>query len=805
MIRSYLKIASRNLWRNKAFSAINIFGLATGIATCVIIMLFVKHELSYDKYNLKADRMVRIVFRGHVKGEHMREANVFPPVAKTMLKDYPEVEMATRLSVGGAPMVTYGDKTFNERNIALTDPNFFEVFTIPLLQGDTKTVLNQPNTIVITKEIAQKYFGTESPIGKVLTFKNFNQQYTVTGLIDKIPAASHFHFDMFASLKGVLDAESNSWLTSNYNTYLVLKPGYDYRKLESKLPTAVEKYMGPQLKQAMGISFKEFRSAGNDLGLYLQPLRDIHLHSDLTNDLEPGGNISYVYIFGAIALFMLLIACINFMNLSTASAGKRAREVGIRKVMGSLKSQLVWQFLVESLIITAIAMVIATIFVEIALPVFNQLSGKDLILSYAAGSWFIPGMLVTGLVTAFLAGTYPAFFLSSFNPIKVLKGRLQTSANGFSLRSGLVVFQFSISIVLMVSTAVVYNQLAYIQNKNLGYNKDQVLLIPDAAQLGSKQEYLKNILRNDPRVANFSTSGYLPAGPSYGNNFFIYENNSQEQIKTLRYEVDENYISTLGMQLKEGRDFSRSFGTDSNAIIVNETAARNFGWKNNILGRSLSNADNTGKVQNYHVIGVVRDFHFKSLHERISPLVMTYNENSGQLIVKVKSKDIAGVIKALETGWASLKTERPFYYTFLDEQFFNIYKAEQNTGKILGIFAGLTIFVACLGLFGLATFTIGQRNKEIGIRKVLGATVSGIVMLLSKDFLKLVAIAFLIAGPVAWILMNKWLQNFEYRIGIAWWIFVFTALAVILITIVTVGFRGLKAALVNPASILKNE
>lgn len=807
MFKNYLKIAFRSLWKNKSFSFINIFGLATGIATCVVIMLFVRHELSYDRYNEKADRIVRVVFKGRIKGGEMKEANVFPPVAKTFVKDYPEVEMATRLSPGPAPVVVYGDKKFNESNIAYADANFFDVFTLPFLQGNKATALAEPNTVVITSAIAKKYFGNESPIGKLFHFKNLQQDFRVTGVIEKVPETSHFHFEMFASLKNVADAESNSWMTSNYYTYLVLRKGYNYKDLEAKLPAAVEKYMGPQLTQAMGLSFAEFRSGGNDLGLFLQPLTDIHLHSDLSTptELEPSGNVSYVYIFSAIAIFMLLIACINFMNLSTASAGKRAREVGIRKVMGSLKSQLIWQFLVESAIITAVALSISIVFVEMALPLFNELSGKNLELSFRRDKWLVPALLATGLVTAFLSGTYPAFFLSSFNPIRVLKGRLPGSGRGFNLRSGLVVFQFAISIVLMICTAVVYNQLSFIQQTKLGYEKEQVLLLPAAYELGSKVEVLKDQLRRDPHVAGFSSSGYLPAGPSYGNNFFVYEKSSQDQVKTLRYEVDENYIGMLGMSLKEGRNFSGSSGADSSAIIINETAARELAWKDNVIGRNLSSADNSGKVRTFQVVGVVKDFHFRSLHEKIAPLVMVYNKDFGQLIVKVRTKDVSTTISNLKRAWDATNPDQAFAYSFLDEQFSRTYQAEQNTGKILGIFAGLTIFVACLGLFGLATFTIRQRSKEIGIRKVLGATVSSIVVLLSRDFIKLVIIAFLVAAPVSWILMNDWLMNFEYRVNIAWWILGAAALASVLISIATVGFRGLKAALMNPAEVLKNE
>ncbi|WP_315820072.1 ABC transporter permease [Paraflavitalea speifideaquila] len=409
MIKSYLTIALRNLWRSRAFSAINVLGLAIGIGTCLIIMLFVRHELSYDRYNKKADRMVRVVFRGHVKGEQMREANVFPPVAQALVSDYPEVQEATRISFGGSPLVTYGDKTFKEKTFAYVDSNFFQVFTLPLIAGDARTALLLPNTMVITKALAIKYFGNENPIGKLLEFKDWNASYKITGLIDQVPENSHFHFDMFVSMANQQNARSTSWMQSSYFTYLVLPEGYNYKQLEAKLPATVEKYMGPQLKQAMGLSLAEFRKGGNDIGLYLQPLTDIHLHSDFTNDFEAPGDIRYVYIFSAIALFMLLIACINFMNLSTASAGKRAKEVGIRKVMGSVKGQLVGQFLLESFLLTTVALVLAVVLVQLALPIFNSIAGKNLRLELINNRWLLPGLLLLGLITGLLAGGYPAF------------------------------------------------------------------------------------------------------------------------------------------------------------------------------------------------------------------------------------------------------------------------------------------------------------------------------------------------------------------------------------------------------------
>ena len=807
MIKNYLKIAWRNLSNKKGFSAINIFGLAIGIGACLIIMLFVQDELSYDRFNKKADRIVRVIFRGTVQGGKMNESTVMPPTAQTLKADYPEVEDATRIRVYGRPRLVYGDKSFKENEFSFVDSNFFQVFTLPLLQGDAKTALNQPNTVVITKALAQKYFGNQDPMGKVIKFKDqVNTPFKVTGLIDKVPVNSHFHFDLFASMSTFPDSKSTSWMQSEFYTYLVLQKGYDYKKLEAKLPQVVEKYMGPQILQAMGMNFAQFKQKGNNIGLFLQPLTDIHLRSDFAYDLSPSGDIRYVYIFSAIAFFMLLIACINFMNLSTASASKRAREVGIRKVLGSMKWELVRQFLVESVLLTIVALLVAVGFVYLALPVFNTLAGKDLGLNFLKNPLLLPALLLFGLIIGVLAGSYPAFFLSSFKPVAVLKGKFTSGKKSISLRSGLVVFQFFISIVLIVSTAVVYKQLSYIQNKKLGYNKNQVLVLPETWLLGNNSEAFRNQLLQDSRIQTVSTSGYLPAGPSWNNNFFVYpEDNSTQLIKTVRYDVDYNYIPTLGIEMKTGRNFSKVFATDSMGVIMNEAAAKVFGWETDAVGHTVSNTTNEGKKRTYRVIGVVKDFHFKSLHEKISPLVMVMGDNSGAIIAKINTKDIAGLLASIKTQWSKYTVEEPFSYSFLDDRFNATYQSEQKIGQTLGIFAGLTIFVACLGLFGLATFTAEQRTKEIGIRKVLGASVSGVVALLSKDFLKLVGLAFIIAAPIAWYVMDKWLQDFAYRININVWVFLVTALIAVLITIATVSFQAIKAALTNPVKSLRTE
>jgi len=807
MLQNYIKIAWRNLKRNRAFSAINIIGLALGLATCLLISLFVLDELSYDRFNEKADRIVRVIFRGVMQGGIINEAHVMPPTGQTLKTDYPEVEEATRLRMGGSPFVSYGDKTFRDASIAYVDSNFFQVFTLPLLQGDAKTALIRPNTAVITQELAHKYFGTESPIGKVLTIKSWNTTYQVTGVIDKVPTNSHFHFDFFASMASFPDSKSPSWMTSEYYTYLVLPKGYDYKQFEAKLPQAVAKYMGPQLKQSMGMTLSEFRKKGNNLSLLLQPLTDIHLHSNFAYDLSPPGDIRYVYIFGAIALFMLLIACINFMNLSTAGASKRAKEVGIRKVLGSVRQSLTNQFLIESLLLTAIALLLAVGIVYLSLPIFNQMAGKTLTFNLFSNAWLVPSLLLLGLLVGVLAGSYPAFFLSSFKPIAVLKGAKFTGGSkSIGLRSGLVVFQFFISITLMVGATVVYRQLNYIQNKKLGYDKDQVLVLPETWLLGQKEDVFRNQIMQDPGVVNVSTSGYLPAGPSNNNNFTIYpETNSTQLVKTLRYDVDYNYIPTLGMQLALGRNFSKEYGTDSSGVILNETAAKTLGWSQNALGHTISNSDNEGHKMTYRVIGVVKDFHFKSMHERISPLVMVMAKNSGTVIVKVKTKDLTGLLANLKKQWDQLTTEAPFTYSFLDERFNDTYRAEQKIGTILGLFAGLTIFVACLGLFGLATFMAEQRTKEIGVRKVLGASVTSIVALLSKDFLKLVAIAIVLAVPVAWYVMDKWLEDFAYKIDMTWWVFALAGALAVSIALLTVSFQSIKAALMNPVRSLRSE
>ena len=810
MLKNYFTIAWRNLVKNKAFTAINIAGLAIGIATCLVIMLFVQDELSFDRFNEKADQIVRVVFRGTMNGEKMKESSVMAPVAPTLRSDYPEVLDATRLLQYGSPKIVVGDKTFKDANFAYVDSNFFNVFTLPLSKGDAKTALVEPYNVVITQAISEKYFGKADPIGKILNFKDAHQLYKITGVIKEVPVNSHFHFDIFGSMASVPDARNNSWLSGSYFTYLVLQKNDDPKKLEAKLPQAVEKYMGPQVKQALGVSLADFRKKGNDIGLYLQPLTDIHLKSDFSNGLEAGGDIRYVYIFGAIALFMLLIACINFMNLSTAGASKRAKEVGIRKVLGSLKYELIGQFLVESALLTFFSLALALMLVRISLPVFNSLSGKHLQLNFLQNPLMISALLLFWLFVSMLAGSYPAFYLSSFKPVAVLKSKFISKGKSISFRSGLVVFQFIISVGLIVGTTIVYQQLSYIQHIKLGYDKDQLLVLRNSYLLGDKEDVFKEQLKHDPRVANVTTSAFLPAGPTNTDlttSFPDADKNKNSRVRI--YQIDENYIPTMGMKILEGRNFSKEFPSDSSqdapTVIVNETLAKVFGWGENAVGHTVNLfSDNVGNYKGLKVVGMVEDFHFRSLHEPINPLLMVLQKSSG-LIVKVKTKNIAGLIATMKTQWDSYKTEEPLTYAFVDDLYNQTYIAEQKTGTILGIFSGLTIFIACLGLFGLATFTAEQRTKEIGIRKVLGASIPDVIGLLSKEFIIMVGIAIVIATPVAWWAMNVWLQDFAYRINISWWVFVMAGVAAIIIALITVSFQAIRAAVANPVKSLRTE
>ncbi|OJV16732.1 MAG: cell division protein FtsX [Dyadobacter sp. 50-39] len=805
MLSSYLKIALRSLWNKKAFASINIFGLAIGLATCMLILLFVQHELSYDRFNRNADRIFRVTLHGRIGGNDINLAGASAPAGPALMHDYPGVEAYTRFSTGGTFLVRNGEKRFLEERVIFTDSNFFNFFSVALLKGDANSVLKEPKTVVLTKSTALKYFGSEDPIGKSLEMGTLGP-VRVTGVCEDVPSNSHFHYDFFGSMKSVTLGEK--WLSSGAHTYVLLRKGYPVGKLTAQMPQLVRKYIGPEIQEFLGMSYDEYIRKGDRFGIGLQPLTDIHLTSNLENELEGNSNIKYIYIFTAIAAFILLIACINFMNLSTAGSAGRAKEVGVRKVMGSVRQQLMAQFLTESVLVTLFALLAAFALVVLILPGFNNLAGKQFDLQSILNGRVIASALAGCVVVGLLAGSYPAFFLSAFRPVAVLKGSIQSGVKSGWLRNTLVTIQFVVSIAMIIGTMVVYQQLRFIQNKNVGFDKDQVLILHDTYLLGDKARAFKQQLGSLAGVSSVTFAGYMPAGSSNNStDGFLPENadNNITPYRTTTYQADEDYLKTLGIGLVSGRNFSRTSGGDSASVLINESAAIQFGWKSPIGKRIRTIGNGTPESKRlYTVVGVIKDFHFRSMHERIAPLVIFYGGDQYQMAIRIKTKDIPSLLKIVEKTWKAT-SDNPFAYSFLDERFDKMYESEQRIGKLFAIFAGLAVMIACLGLFGLAAFTTLQRTKEIGVRKVLGASVFSIVSLLSKDFVKLVIIAIVIASPLAWYGMSKWLSDFAYKTDIEWWVFVLAGILSISVALLTVSFQSIKAALVNPVKSLKAE
>ena len=812
MFKNYFKIAFRNLWKYKGFSAINIIGLASGLACFILIALYVADELSYDKYNEKANRIYRIDADIVFGGNNLHLAVSPDPMGAMLKKDYPQVEEYVRFyASSGNKLVKKGNEYITETHVAHADSTLFNVFTLPAVTGDTKTALNEPNTVVVTASTAKKYFGTTDVIGKSIeTDDNTKTLYKITAVIKDIPKTSHFNFDFIFSMDNV-DYQWGTYLSNNFQTYIVLKPGTNYKEFEKNFEQIINKYILAEAKQFMQInSMDDFRKAGNKLDYSLMPLTDIHLKSDRYPELAVNGNIQYVYIFSAVALFVLLLACVNFMNLSTARSSGRAKEVGIRKVMGSEKNALVRQFLSESILTTLISTLIAIGLVALCISWFNQLSGKELSMVTLLQLKYLPFLIVLPLIVGLLAGVYPAFFLSSFNPITVLKGKINTGFRKSTLRNVLVVFQFTTSIILIVGTIVVYRQLNYIQSKKLGFNKDQVLIINGTNALGNNATAFKDEIKKMAGVKNGTFAGFIPiSGYARNDNSFSKEAvmDSKNSLNMQVWGIDYDYLSTMGMEIKIGRNFSKEFGTDSNATIINETAAKLLGFDNPIGKKLYTFFQNTGgqKLIYREIIGVVKDFHFESIKQTIGPLCFRLDDSRWATAFKISTTNIKDLIGNVENKWKTMAPGMPFSYQFMDEGFNNMYKVEQRTGKLGLSLAIIAILIACLGLFGLAAYMAEQRTKEIGVRKVLGATITNVVAMLSKDFLKLVIISAVFAFPLAWWAMNKWLQDFAFRINIGWWIFIVAGIIALLIALATVSFQAIKAALANPVKSLRTE
>jgi putative ABC transport system permease protein len=813
MLKNYFTTAIRNILKNRVYSLLNITGLAIGVMAFIMIMLYVRYELSFDKYSSNSNQIYRVATRGSLNGDFEMVASP-APVGAAFVEEIPGVINFTRVRNFGFPVIRYNEKVFSEERWFSADSSFFEVFDISLIQGDAKTALREPNTVVITKSTAERYFGSEDPMGKVFN-SDKRRDYVVTGVVENPPANTHFHYDFLASLMTYPEAANDPiWVSNNFYTYLLLDKNTSPEQVVGEFPGMVLKYAGPQIEQFLGVSWEKLIEQGASYGFYLQSLVDIHLNSNLDGEVEQNGNILYVRIFSIVALFILIIACINFMNLATARSTKRAREVGVRKTLGSKRSQLIQQFLAEAILLSFISFIFAVLLVKLLLPLYNNVGGFQLELNLFSDPVVLPALSILMLLVGVISGSYPAFYLASFNPLKVLKGSPQASGYKSWLRSGLIIFQFIISITLFIGTMVIYTQLKYIQNKDLGYDKQDVVIVEKTDDLGPQIYSFKEDLKLDPRIISVSNSTHL-IGHDFNSNVKQIQGEPLENaILFTNFFADGLYGETYGLELVKGRFFSDDRPTDTLSAVINETAAKAMGIDDPI-GRMIININNDPNNPILTpIIGIVKDFHMQSLHTEIRPMLL----QSSMLIqsfggtgagrytaLKISEEDVKGTLAFIEEIWNKYAIDQPFEYTFLDDDFNQLYIAEERTIKFVTTFTVLAIFIASLGLFGLSSFIAEQRTKEVGIRKVLGASVQNIYLLLSKDILKLVAIATVISWPITYMTMNRWLENFAYRIEFSQTLFLMGGILAFVIAQATVTTQAIKTAKRNPVKALKYE
>lgn len=809
MIKNYLKSAWRNIARHKFISFINIFGLTIGITCCLLILTYIINETGYDKYNTNANRTYRVtrIFYSGNGVESLHLSAVAPPFGPLLKSAFPEVQQMTRLYPNGTVILRYKEKLFNEENSFFADEHFFDIFSVDVTNGDKFTALNDPYTVMLTDKIAHKYFGDTDPINKTIILDNTKHEFKVTGIFKPFPVNAHMHPEILISFNTLKDTAmyGEKQLETNYGnnsfyTFLLLPKGYNADNLRKRLPSFLDNYVHMP-GMAGNVKTSKF------VTLTLQKLTDIHLRSHLDDELESNGDITRVYIFSVIALFILLIACINYMNLSTARSALRAKEIGIRKVIGAQRKEIIRQFLSESVLVTWIALLLAVVLTSVLLPYIDKLSNLNLALSELYSWDILVALVALPFIIGLISGIYPALFMSSFKPVKVLKGVFKAGSGGVSFRKVLVVTQFAISIILIVATTVVFQQLRYIQQKSLGFNKDHILTTAYNGDLDKKYDSFRNDLLSIPGVKEAGRSSRIPSGRLLDEQgASVMQNGTLQQVKIdLKcLSTDYGFIPTFGMHMAAGRNFSRDYATDTSNYILNETAVKMLGWGSpqNAIDKDMVYGGTKGKV-----IGVVKDFHFESLHQAIVPMIfyMPPGGNYHRLSLKVGGNNIPATIAAIGDTWHRYLPDVPFDYGFLDQKFQQLYSSEQEQGSLFTIFSCIAIFIACLGLFGLSAFTITQRVKEIGVRKVLGASVPQIVTELSKDFLKLVIVAAVIAFPIAWYIMNKWLLDFASRIDIEWWVFVLAGIIALIIAFATISFQSIKAANANPVKSLRSE
>jgi len=797
MIKNYFKIALKNLMKNKFYSMINIVGLAIGITACILIMLYVQSELSYDAYHEKADRIYRVNLDAVISGEDMNSPVTCPPLAKAMQNEIPEVEEAARLTTQPA-VIRHNNDVFNEYSWFFADPNFFKIFSTTFITGNPENALSQPNTVVLTESTAKRYFGEDNPIGQFITLAN-DRNYQITGVIKDYPENSHIKPNFLASIKGQ-DIDNNlDWISNILYNYILVKEGYTKQDVDAKLEGLGEKYVGPAVKQAFGVSFEKLKSQGLKYKWYAQPLGEIHFDREVSQGLGPVGNKSYMQIFSIIAIFILVIACINYMNMSTARSANRAKEVGIKKTFGSSRNSLILQFLSESVLVTLLALLLALFLIKLLLPEFNNLINKQLVFSYFDNFTTIPLMLAFGIGIGLIAGSYPAFFLSSYSPVKVIKGIHKSEGGSARLRSGLVIFQLIVTIALFSGSFFISKQLSFLQNKDLGFNKENLLIINNADYLGNQISSFKNELLAQPSILKITNSASIP-GRFYSNNPYFH-NSVEDSRLVLTSRSDCDFIKTYQIDLKEGRFFEEGDQLDAKSVVLNETAVKQLNIEDPI-GKKVYIGTKT-EDNSLTIIGVMKDFHCHSLHEKMTSLLLT--NGSGRYLSLRISGDIQQNLKTIERTWDKFAKGQILDYVFLDESFGRLYTSEVRTRKIVSIFSALAILIACLGLLALAAFVAEQRTKEIGIRKVNGARIGEILLLLNRNFMKWVAIAFVIATPIAYFTMNNWLENFAYKTTLSWWVFALAGALALGIAVLTVSWQSWRAATRNPVEALRYE
>jgi putative ABC transport system permease protein len=804
MFKNLITHSLRSFKRQRSYIIINVLGLSIGIACSLLIALYVLNEVSYDKFNVKKESIYRVILNGSIAGGDLNIFCIPAVFGPTLLKEFPEVDGFLRMNNPGSKEIKCNNQVFTEDHLVEADSSFFNFFSIPVLKGDKGNLLNAPHQVVLSESTAKKLFGNENPIDKPLKIGSDSVMYTVSGVMADTPENSHFQANILSSFMTNPESNDQIWMSASFSTYLLVKPNSSYKTIQNKFPELVNKHIEPEIQKYMGISLKDFFDKGNRWTFYLQNLKDIHLDPSIVQQFKPAGNPKYLKILATLAVFIVIIAAINFMNLSTAQASRRAKEVGIKKVGGSTRGMLVLQFLTESFLLAFISLILALIIIKVTLPYFNNLISAKLSFNLFTGWYTIPVLILFTLLVGFLSGSYPALYLSSFNPYEVLKGGLKTSMKNGIIRKVLVVFQFAISILLIVGTIIMYRQIKYMQNKDLGFNKDQVLVVENAAELKTKLLSFKETIKGIPGVINIVGSTAVPGRNNRTAGCKV-EGGKDEIFDLETNFIDYEYLETYGIKLVSGRNFNKSFSNDNQACLLNESAVKKLGITNLETTRITPPGDISGK--NYlQVIGVVKNFNFKSLHNNIDPYLfcLRNNQDGGYLSVKLSSQNISGTIGAIETKWKEF-TGKPLNYYFVDKDFEQMYISEKQNASMAVIFSILAIFIASLGLFGLTSFTVEQRTKEIGVRKAMGSTVTGIYTVISKEIIILTLISALIAWPIIYFAAERWLQSFYYKIPLSALSFIAGLGIAVGIAVITVSYRILRAASVNAAQSLKHE